>query len=141
MKERAFHRNSKETLMMCRMVRALVIAVAIMVAPLGIASASAQTADAESAKALRELVAEVRALRTTIEQYAATQIQSQAVSDLIGVQQRRIADVTTRLDMTRRELDGSTVESRRMSAEISNSEEVLRRMTDAKERTGMEAML
>jgi predicted nucleic acid-binding Zn-ribbon protein len=96
------------------------------------ATVSAQTSDAESVKALRELVAEVRSLRATIEQYANAQIQAQAVGELLSVQQRRVADVTMRLDQMRRELDGISSESRRLSAQASDLEESLRVATDPK---------
>ena len=102
------------------------------------ATVSAQTSDAESLKALRELVAEVRSLRATIEQYANVQIQAQAVGELLSVQQRRVADVTMRLDQTRRELDGISSESRRLSAQALDLEESLHAAADPKLRTETE---
>lgn len=83
-------------------------------------------------KALRELVAEVRSLRATIEQYANAQIQAQAVGELLSVQQRRVADVTMRLDQMCRELDGIGSESRQLSAQASDLEESLRVASDPK---------
>ena len=101
-------------------------------------AASAQTADAESVKALRELVAEVRSLRAAIEQYANTQIQAQSVGELLSVQQRRVADVISRLDVARREIDANSAETRRMSTHVANIEESLRRVGDAKQRAQLE---
>ena len=110
----------------------------LLAAPGAVATASAQTADTESANALKELVAEVRGLRAVIEQYANAQIQAQAVGELLTVQQRRVSDVTARLDAVRRELDGSGVETRRITGALSGIEEALRRVTDPRERTQLE---
>ena len=111
----------------------------LLAVPGAVRTASAQSAEAESAQALKELVAEVRGLRAVIEQYANTQIQAQAVGELLNVQQRRVSEVTARLDSARKELDGSGVETRRITGALSGVEEALRRVTDPRERAQIEA--
>jgi len=113
----------------------------LLLAPGAASTASAQTTDAESVKALRELVAEVRGLRAVIEQYANAQIQSQAVGELLSVQQRRVSDVTMRLDSVRQGLDGSVSETRRMTDGVAKLEESLRRVSDPKERLEIDLQL
>jgi chromosome segregation ATPase len=128
----------KENVMILRLARCVAIVAIGLFGPGAAATASAQTSDPESVKVLRELVAEVRSLRAAIEQYANAQIQAQAVGELLSVQQRRVADVTMRLDQTRRELDGTSSESRRLSAQASDLEESVRGATDPKLRIEIE---
>jgi hypothetical protein len=79
---------------------------AFIVAALGGAAVvlSAQARDGEPATT-RELVNEIRALRAVIERFAEAQTQTQTVASLMAIQQRRMAEATTRLDVVRRELD------------------------------------
>lgn len=72
---------------------------------------------------IRELVNEVRALRAVIEQYAESQIQTQAIASLMDVQQRRLAEVNTRLDAIRRELDASTLRFQDVSRRLAAAEQ------------------
>lgn len=118
-----------------------VVLAGLLLAPGAASTVSAQSADAESVKALKELVAEVRSLRAVIEQYANAQIQSQAVGELLSVQQRRVSDVTARLDSVRQELDGSASETRRITAAVTGLEESLRRASDPNERGQLEMQL
>src|SRR6059036_40733 len=87
----------------------------LLAVPGAVRTASAQTAEAESAQVLKELLAEVRGLRAVIEQYANAQLQAQAVGQLLTLQQQRVSEVTARLDSARKELDGSGVETRRIT--------------------------
>ena len=118
------------------------VGVAVVLAAGSSVVPSAQTRDTVSTEtlvqaqaqtqALRDLVAEVRALRGVIEGYTAGQAQSQTLSDLLTVQQRRVAEATTRLDVTRRELEGASAELRRLTADVSDWEDAMRRPpTDA----------
>jgi predicted nucleic acid-binding Zn-ribbon protein len=84
--------------------------------------ASAQTRDTESAIS-RELVNEVRALRGVIERYAEGQIQTQAITSLMDVQQRRLAEVNGRLDTVRRELAGTTVRVQELTQQLGTLEQ------------------
>ncbi len=82
---------------------------AFIVAALGGAAVvlSAQARDGEPATT-RELVNEIRALRAVIERFAEAQTQTQTIASLMTVQQRQMAEATTRLDIVRRELDAMT---------------------------------
>jgi hypothetical protein len=71
----------------------------------------------------RELVIEVRALRGVIERYAESQIQTQALTSLMDVQQRRLADVNTRLDAVRKELDAASLRMQDVSRRLTDSEQ------------------
>ncbi len=127
------------------------VAVALVLVAGSRAVPLAQTRDTASAEslrqaeaqtqALRDLVGEVRALRGVIESYTQGQIQSQTMTELLTVQQRRLADATTRLDVTRRELDGAASEVRRLAAEVSDFEDGVRQITDAARRRVLEEEL
>jgi chromosome segregation ATPase len=96
----------------------------LMVAIIGIPAAvmlSAQARDGDSPVS-RELVNEVRALRAVIERYADTQIQTQAITGLMDVQQRRLADVNARLDALRREVGQASQEVNRLTQELTSAE-------------------
>jgi hypothetical protein len=116
-----------------------VLAVLLFGAPGAVTTVAAQSAAPESVQLLKELVAEVRGLRAAIEQYANAQIQAQAVGELLTVQQRRVSDVTGRLDAARRELEGSGAEMRRITGALSGLDEELRRASDPRERAQLEA--
>jgi chromosome segregation ATPase len=90
-------------------------------------------------QALRDLVAEVRALRAVIESYTDGQARQQTLSDLLTVQQRRVSDATMRLDAVRRELDGVSSETRRLRDQVASFDDGLRRMTDTRQRADLEA--
>jgi hypothetical protein len=79
---------------------------------------SAQARDGEPVTS-RELVNEIRALRAVIERFAEAQTQTQTIASLMAIQQRRMAEARTRLDVVRRELDGMNLHyndvSRRMA--------------------------
>jgi chromosome segregation ATPase len=115
-----------------------VLAVLFFGASGAVTTLSAQSAAPESVQVLKELVAEVRGLRAAIEQYANAQIQTQAVGELLDVQQRRVSDVTGRLDSARRELDGTGAEVRRITGALSGLDEQLRRASDPRERAQLE---
>ena len=111
------------------MVRRVWTKAAVFGAIIGVAAAvllSAQTRDGESVIG-RELVTEVRALRAVIERYAEGQIQTQTVTGLLDVQQRRLADVNTRLDVLRREVAGASEHMQRLTNELAAAE----RMSDS----------
>jgi chromosome segregation ATPase len=75
----------------------------------------------------RELVTEVRALRTAIERYADAQVQTQTVTALLDVQQRRMADLNGRLDTVRREVAGASEHVQKLTNDLATFE----RMSDA----------
>jgi chromosome segregation ATPase len=101
-----------------------VLAAAIIGIPAAVVL-SAQARDGDSAIS-RELVNEVRALRGVIERYADAQIQTQAMTGLMDVQQRRQADVNARLDALRRELGEASQQMNKLTQELASYE----RMTE-----------
>jgi hypothetical protein len=82
---------------------------------------SAQARDGESIIG-RELVSEVRALRAVIERYAEGQIQTQAITGLLDVQQRRLADLNARLDTLRREVSGASEQVQKSTIDLTTFE-------------------
>ena len=106
------------------MIRRLWAGTAVICAIIGIPAAvlvSAQARDGESIVA-RELVSEVRALRTVIERYAEGQIQTQTMTGLLDVQQRRLADLNARLDSVRREVAGASEHVQRLTNDLTSAE-------------------
>jgi len=99
---------------------------------------SASEAQAQT-QALRDLVAEVRALRAVIESYTAGQAQTQTLGSVLTVQQQRVSELNGRLEATRRELEGVSMNTRRLADEVQRSEDVTRRTQDSAERTRLEA--
>lgn len=113
------------------------VAMALVLAAGGRVAPSAQTRDTVSAETLaqaqaqtqvlRELVAEVRALRGLVEGYTQSQGQFQTMAELLSLQERRLSDATTRLDTLRRELDEATAEASRVESELASLEDASRR--------------
>ena len=96
----------------------------VVVAIIGIPAAvllSAQSRDSESVIG-RELVSEVRALRAVIERYAEGQIQTQIITGLLDVQQRRLADLNARLDTVRREVAGASDHLQKLTNDVTTFE-------------------
>ena len=111
------------------MIRQVWARTAVIGAIIGIPAAvllSAQSRD-EASVVGRELVNEVRALRAAIERYAEGQIQTQTITGLLDVQQRRMADVNARLDAVRREVAGASEHVQRLTNELTTFE----RMNDS----------
>ena len=98
---------------------------AILVAALGGAAVvlSAQSQNGEPLIS-RELVTEIRALRVAIERYAEAQTQAETIGSLVTVQQQRVAEASTRLDVVRRELDGTTIRSNDIARRLAAAEQM-----------------
>jgi hypothetical protein len=94
--------------------------------------------DALDPGSLAGLTAEIRQLRLAVEESARSQIQTQALGVYLSVQQSRVAQVASRLDVSRRELDGMAVRGRQMAAEMANLENALPQVTDPKQRAEVE---
>ena len=106
------------------MIRRLWAGTAVIGAVIGIPAAvlvSAQARDGESVIG-RELVSEVRALRAVIERYAEGQIQTQTLTGLLDVQQRRVADLNARLDTVRREVAGASDHVQKLTNDLTTFE-------------------
>ena len=75
---------------------------------LGIASVSAQETSqtGETAKAIKELTGEVRSLRAVIERTSESQLQGQILGLYLNLQQNRVVQANSRLDIVSRELEG-----------------------------------
>jgi chromosome segregation ATPase len=97
----------------------------IIIAALGGAAGvlSAQARDGEPVTT-RELVNEIRALRMAIERYAEAQAQTQTIGSLITVQQQRVAEASTRLDVVRRELDATTIRYNDVARRLAAAEQM-----------------
>ena len=98
-----------------------VTAAAIAGAAVVVLSAQGRESDPPAS---RELVNEVRALRVVIERFAEAQGQTQALASLMTAQQRRVGEVTTRLDVVRRELDGTNVRYNDISRRLAAAEQM-----------------
>ena len=98
---------------------------AIIVAALGGAAVvlSAQARDSEPV-ASRELLNEIRALRAAIERFAEAQTQTQTIASLMTIQQRRMAEATTRLDVVRRELDAMNLHYNDVSRRLAGADQI-----------------
>ena len=98
---------------------------AIIVAALGGAAVvlSAQARDSEPV-ASRELLNEIRALRAAIERFAEAQTQTQTIASLMTIQQRRMAEATTRLDVVRRELDAMNLHYNDVSRRLAGADQM-----------------
>jgi hypothetical protein len=99
-----------------------VLAAAIIGIPAAVVL-SAQARDGDSAIS-RELVNEMRSLRLVIERYAEGQMQTQALTSLMDVQQRRLAEANARLDVVRRELDATTLRHQDTSRRLAAAEQM-----------------
>lgn len=139
---RSTHRaNEVITMMKFRSVGRIGLLTAVVLLVLSTGAAvmpSAQSRDTDSVQALRELVAEVRGLRTVIERYAEAQLQTQTASELISVQQRRVADASGRLDAARRELEGTLDRLRDFTQQLAGTEVRRRQTTDPLQRAELE---
>jgi chromosome segregation ATPase len=84
------------------------------------------------------LTAEVRELRVAVQQFAQTQSQTQALGVYLSVQQSRILQVSSQLEVARRELDGVSRQSSEVTSRLSDLEDELPRLSDPTKRTAVE---
>jgi hypothetical protein len=84
------------------------------------------------------LIVEVRELRKEIEESTRAQTQTQALGVYLSVQQSRIMQVATRLEVDRKELEGAEARSRQLTNEKANLEVALSREMDLERRRGLE---
>lgn len=92
----------------------------------------------ETARAIRELTTEVRALRAALEKTSGSQLQGSILGMYLNVQQARVSQAANRVDSVRRELDGLTMRSRELAQQAANVEAQLPQTTDAEERKQLE---
>jgi hypothetical protein len=85
------------------------------------------------------LTSELRLLRLAVEDSSRTQAQGQALGVYLTVQQSRVLQVTTRLDLARKELDEATVKLRVMTAQLARIETELPRTADPSRRGALES--
>ena len=95
-------------------------------------------AQADGVGSLGELTAEVRLLRTAIEQSSRTQTQAQALGIFLSAQHSRIVQVTARLDAARRELEGFAQQSREHANALANLDAAIPQVADPAERLALE---
>ena len=106
------------------------VVAAVMVTAGCAATLLAQTSGA-GVGSLAELTAEVRLLRLAVEQSGRTQTQAQALGIFLSAQQSRILQMTTRLDVARKELDGIAQRSIEHANELASLEELLPRLSNS----------
>src|SRR5262245_54628142 len=84
------------------------------------------------------LTAEVRELRVAVQQFAQTQSQTQALGVYLSVQQSRILQVSSQLEVARRELDAVSRQTSEVTSKLADLEEELPRISDPMQRRGMQ---
>jgi len=107
---------------------------------LGIASVSAQETSqtGETAKAIKELTGEVRSLRAVIERTSESQLQGQILGLYLNLQQNRVVQANSRLDIVRRELEGLGNRAREITQQAASIEAALPQETDPVKRRQLE---
>jgi hypothetical protein len=84
------------------------------------------------------LTAEVRELRLAVQQLGQTQSQTQALGVYLSVQQSRVLQVSSQLDVARRELDSAALRVGDLATRLADLEEQLPRVSDATERNAIQ---
>lgn len=93
----------------------------------------------ETVRAIRELTAEIRTLRASVEQSAERQLQGQVLALNLTLQAGRLAQATNRLDAVRRELEGASTAARNSEQEAADVDAALRRQLDPERHRQLEA--
>jgi hypothetical protein len=107
------------------------VVVLIGVASAGIVVSAAQSGSTVDAVwVLQELVSEVRQLRIVIEQSSRFQAQAQVLGSQLTTQQRRVSEIVSRVDTTRKELDGLIARARGTVNELAHLENLMERLND-----------
>ena len=84
------------------------------------------------------LTAEVRELRVAVQQLAQTQSQTQALGVYLSVQQSRVLQVSSQLDVARRELDSAALRVSDLATRLADLEEELPRVSDTTHRNALQ---
>ena len=84
------------------------------------------------------LTAEVQQLRLAVEESMRSQTQTQALGVYLSAQQSRILQVASRLDASRRDLEGITNRSQATANRLANIDDSLSNVTNPNERLGLE---
>src|SRR5687767_11241722 len=90
------------------------------------------------AGSLKELTAEIRELRFSIEQSTRSQTQAQALGIFLSAQDRRVMQVTARLESARREIIGLSQQASTYAHELAQIQEDLPLTPDPEERKVLE---
>jgi hypothetical protein len=115
------------------------LAVALAVgATVVVAQNRAEPADSGSMAAL---TSEVRELRLAVQQLALTQSQTQALGVYLSVQQSRVLQVSSQLDVARKEVDGGAFRTNELATKLADLEEQLPRVSDAAERNALQGAI
>ena len=128
------NRVTSSTLRLC-LVAAFIPAVA------GVALFGQAASALDPGAGLKELTAEVRQLRMAVEEFIRTQAQTQALGMYLNAEQGRIAQMTTRLDAVRKELDGEEARFGRLTADAASLDASLSRETEPARRRQIEIQL
>jgi hypothetical protein len=113
---------------------------AMLVAIAGVVSVAGQDSNqsGDTAKAIKELTGEIRSLRASIERTSESQLQGQILGLYLSLQQNRVAQANSRLDVVRRELDGLTNRSREIAQRAATLDQALTQETDPAKRRDLE---
>ena len=82
--------------------------------------------EAPGGASLADVAAELRQLRLAVEESTRRQTEAHALGAYLSAQQSRLVQVTSRLDVARRELDAVSLRSNQLSTALTNNEEELR---------------
>jgi len=107
----------------------------------GVALLGQGTSNFDPNPGLRELTAEVRQLRIAVEESMRPQAQTQALGVYLTVEQGRIAQLTTRLDAVRKEIEGAEAQSARLTADAAGLDAALSRETEPARHRQLEIQL
>ena len=92
------------------------------------------TTDAPGPNSLAGVTAEIRQLRLAVEESTRTQRQTHALGVYISAQQSRLLQVTSRLDIARRELDAVANRSKQLAADVASNEDAAVHSTKVEDR-------
>ena len=118
--------------------RRAVAAIAAVIVIAGCTVVLIAQANEPAVGSLGELTAEIRLLRSAIEQSTRTQTQAQALGIFLSAQDRRVMQTTGRLESARRELVNLSQQSSTYTHQLAQIEEDLPRTTGPEERAALE---
>jgi chromosome segregation ATPase len=113
----------------------------VLAAATGGAAATARTQGTQTPDVLAALLAEVRGLRTAMEQMAAAGPRVELALGRLQLQEQRINNLARRLESTRANLGAAQREVAQNEEQIRNFEAALRGVADPQERQDMEQQL
>lgn len=114
-----------------------ILMVVLTMDPMGVGLAQLSN-PGDTARALQELTAEIRALRSTVAQSAENQLQGQLLGLSLTLQQTRLVQAVSRMDAVRRELEIVVNRGRDAAQGAADDEALLTRESDPERRRKLE---